>query len=273
MTPLTTIAFVLGITAYTVAATLFFLDLARQRGAPAAVRWAPRALAFATGSHATHIVASSLLSRVCPVESLHFALSLSALIAAVVFLAFRRRARMHAIGAFVAPVALTFLVGAQFVSFSQPAENVPRSVLALHVTSNLLGLALFLLAGAASAFYLYQERRLKAKRISGISGKLPPLDALDLTEHRLLLAGFPLLTLGIVSGAVFANQLEHGGSAEVLRAALAYTTWILVAGVLLLRAVAGWRGRRAAYGTLAGVVCVLLVLVVYLVRPGAGGGL
>jgi threonine/homoserine/homoserine lactone efflux protein len=42
-----------------------------------------------------------------------------------------------------------------------------------------------------------------------------------------------------------------------------------LAGVLLLRQVIGLRGRRAAYGTLAGVMCVLLVLLVYAVRGGA----
>jgi ABC-type uncharacterized transport system permease subunit len=95
---------------------------------------------------------------------------------------------------------------------------------------------------------------------------LPPLDALDLTEHRLLLAGFPLLTFGIVSGAVFAARLDA-------RAALGYTAWVLVAGVLVLRAVAGWRGRRAAYGTLAGVACTLLVLLFYVVHSNGRGGL
>jgi len=46
---------------------------------------------------------------------------------------------------------------------------------------------------------------------------------------------------------------------------------VLFAAVLVLRAVAGWRGKRAAYGTIAGFVFAVLVLVVYLVR-GAGGG-
>jgi hypothetical protein len=36
--------------------------------------------------------------------------------------------------------------------------------------------------------------------------------------------------------------------------------------VLLLRAAAGWRGRRAAYGTIAGFGFTVLVLLLYLVR-------
>jgi ABC-type transport system involved in cytochrome c biogenesis permease subunit len=47
---------------------------------------------------------------------------------------------------------------------------------------------------------------------------------------------------------------------------LGYVTWLLFAGVLLLRAAAGWRGRRAAYGTIAGFGCAMLVLLFYLLR-------
>jgi ABC-type uncharacterized transport system permease subunit len=272
MEQLATIAFYLGVIAYSIASTLFFLHLARRETASGPTRFAPLALGVGAGAHAVHVVCASLLSNVCPVESPHFFLSLTALIAVVVYLPLRSRFNLHAMGAIVAPIALTFLVGAQFVDLgSRPSEQVPRGLLALHVTANLLGVALFLLAGAAGAFYLVQEQKLRNKRSSGVLSKLPPLDALDRTEHRLLLAGFPLLTFGIVSGAVFASRLGAASTTELVRAALGYATWILVAAVLLLRAVLGWRGRRSAYGTLAGVVCVLLVILLYAIRPSLGG--
>jgi ABC-type uncharacterized transport system permease subunit len=40
----------------------------------------------------------------------------------------------------------------------------------------------------------------------------------------------------------------------------------------VLRALLGWRGRRAAYGTIAGFLFAVAVLVVYLVRGPLGGG-
>lgn len=270
MDPLATIAFTLGVIAYSAASTLFFVDLARREGAPLAAKWAPWVLAAGAGLHATHVLSASAILNRSVFDSLHFALSLSALIAVAAYLALRQRARIHAVGAFVSPLALTFLVGAQFVSVSEPPTNIPHTLLALHVAANLLGIGFFLLAGGASVFYLVQERRLKQKRAIP-SAKLPPLDSLDIAEHRFLLAGFPLLTLGIATGAIWARQLEAGGGAEVARALLAYSTWVLIAAVLTLRAVAGWRGRRAAYGTIAGVVCVMLVIAVYVVRPQGGG--
>ncbi|HEY3233560.1 MAG TPA: cytochrome c biogenesis protein CcsA [Polyangiaceae bacterium] len=266
------VAFYLGVIAYSAAATLFFMDLARREGSGIAQRFAPLVLGAGAGFHAVHVVSSSFLSHICPVESLHFALSLSALIAAVAYLALRRRFRIHAMGAFVAPAALTFLVGAQFVNVEQSPAS-PHLLLALHVTANLIGVGFFLLAGGAGVFYLVKEHNLREKRAIAVGGKLPALDALDRTEHRLLLAGFPLLTLGIVTGALFAHGLTGSGAAQTLRSVLTYTTWLVVGSVLFLRAVAGWRGRRAAYGTLAGVVCILIVFLLYAARAGAGTGL
>lgn len=222
--------------------------------------------------HFAHLVSASLLTQVCPVESVNFSLSLAGLIATVAFLFLRNRSRLHVMGAFVAPLALTFLVSAQFVS-ARTDPQVPRAMLACHITANVLGVGLFMLAGAASVFYLVQERRLKQKRFEFAGRRLPPLDALDATEHRLLLAGFPLLTFGVVTGAVFIHQIGPLTGAVAVRVGLGYATWVLVAGVLTLRALAGWRGRRAAWGTLAGVLCVLLVIIMYAVSPGAGQSL
>jgi ABC-type uncharacterized transport system permease subunit len=136
---------------------------------------------------------------------------------------------------------------------------------------NVLGDALFLLASGAAVLYLVEEKRLKQKRAASVFGRLPPLDALDRAEHRLLLTGFPLLTLGIITGTAWAHRIETGGSAEVARALFAYGTWVLFAGVLILRALLGWRGRRAAYGTIAGFLFAVAVLVVYWIRGPAGG--
>lgn len=267
METLATVLFYLGVITYSVATTLFFVDLAMRDGAAKAGALAPWVLGVGAALHFGHVVTASLLTNICPVESMHFGLSLAALIATLVYLLFKRRLRLHAIGAFVAPLALTFLVGAQFVGQTVPRTGLSRTLLALHVTANLMGVGLFLLAGAAGTFYLVQERRLKHKHMSVAASKLPPLDALDRTEHRLLLAGFPLLTFGVVSGGIFIEQLSVVDVTGFLRAVLGYASWLLVAGVLILRALVGWRGKKAAYGTLLGAVCVLLVILVYVLRP------
>ena len=273
METLAGVTFMMGVVAYSVAGTLFFVNLARREGAPSAVRWANRVLVLAAVLHASHIVLASFITQICPVASTPFGLSLAALVTCVAFLFVRRRPGLGAMGVVVAPLALMFLIGAQFVEQGPAQSEFSPTLLALHAATNLLGLGLFLLAAAASGFYLLQERRLKTKRRALHAGKLPALDLLDSTEHRLLLAGFPLLTIGVVTGAIFLGSL-HSQSVNVLaRAALAYVSWGLVASMLLLRSVAGWRGRRTAYGTLAAAACVLLVLFVYVLRAGGSTGL
>jgi ABC-type uncharacterized transport system permease subunit len=267
-----TAAFYFGVIAYSAACTLFFLGLARQGAQVPRSTWGPRVLAVSGCLHAVHVVTASLLLNLCPVESLHFGLSFSALVAVAAFLVLRRWANLDALGVVVAPVALTFLVGAQFVGVDiEPDALISRPLLALHITANVLGVGLFVVAGAAGILYLLLERRLRDKRSGSIGGRLPSLDVLDRATHRLLLSGFPLLTFGVVTGAIFSRHLETLHGAALARTLLGVVTWLVLATVLLLRRVAGVRGRRAAYGTVTGVLCVLLVVAVYALRTGSHG--
>jgi ABC-type uncharacterized transport system permease subunit len=272
MDALATIAFYFGVIAYSAACTLFFLDLVRQGPQAARSTWGSRVLGVAAVLHTAHVITASLLLNRCPVESLHFGLSFSALVAVAAFLVLRRFASVDALGVIVAPVALTFLVGAQFVGVEVNADPViSRPLLVLHVTANVLGVGLFVVAGAAGLLFLVLEWRLQHKRTAGLGSRLPSLDTLDRAMHRLLLSGFPLLTFGVVTGALFSRHLEDPSGASLARTLFGFTTWIVLAAVLVLRRVAGVRGRRAAYGTLAAVVCMLLIVVVYAVRPGGHG--
>jgi ABC-type uncharacterized transport system permease subunit len=258
------------IVAYAGATVLFFRYLLKPVGTERAGRIAPRVLALAAALHTAYVCLASILANVCPVKSIHFVASIAALLATGFYLVMRRRWNIDALGAFVAPVALTFVLGSRFVGTADEGIG-GGGLLALHVTVNVLGDALFLLASGTAVLYLVEERRLKQKRAASLFGRLPPLDALDRAEHRLLLTGFPLLTLGIITGTAWANRIETGSPAEMARALFAYATWILFAAVLVLRALLGWRGRRAAYGTIAGFLFAVAVLVVYLVRGPLGG--
>lgn len=261
------IAFFFGVAAYLGATVLSFTHIARRSPAPRAAAWL---LAVGGGCHLAFLFFTSVLARVCPVESVHVALSAAILVTIAAYLAARARFRLDAVGAFVAPIALAFLMGTRIIGLDAEARGrIPAVFLTLHVAANLVGDALFLLASVTAGLYLYAERQLKHKRSRAIAGRLPPLDALDRAEHRFLLVGFPLLTLGIVTGTAWAHQLEAGTASEVLRAALGYLSWAVFAAVLLLRAGAGWRGRRAAVGTLLGFAVSVLVVVVYLMRQGA----
>lgn len=278
MTPvLSTLTFALALVLYGGATALFFLGIARRdpargpagAGPAGVIRHAPLLLGLGAIGHAGYVTIASFVAHVCPVHSVHFLLSTASLLAIAVYLIARRRFRIDALGLLVAPLGLAFLLGTYFLGKPGPETKLSPLFIALHVMANLLGIAFFLLAGGAASLYLVQEKRLKRKRSASRLGNLPPLDTLDHAVHRFLVAGFPLLTTGIVTGTFWARQLETGAPDEVMRFVFGYATWLLIASVLLLRAAAGWRGRRAAYGTLAGFACAAAVLVIYLVRPAA----
>jgi ABC-type uncharacterized transport system permease subunit len=253
--------------AYFLASVLFVAFLFGR--ADTAVRWAPRLVAVGVPLHAAQICVWSLFLHVCPVQGIHFALSVASMLVCLVYVLARLRLRIDVVGAFVAPQALAFLLASRFVGGVDAEPRLRSALLPFHVASNLLGIALFTLAFAAAVAYLLQERRLKNKKLQGMD-RLPPIDALDRAEHRFLVAGFPLLTIGILTGTLWAREIEAGGVGEIARAALSYASWALIGGVLLLRAAAGWRGRRAAYGTILGFGLTVLVMLLYLARSIMG---
>ena len=262
--------FVLTAAAYVAASVLFWRFLARGKGDVGVL--GPRLIAVGAVLHAAHIVVASLVLRVCPVEGIHFPMSVAAMSMSVAYVVARKRLKVEVAGVFVAPLALTSLLASRFVGGgAEPGARIKSAILPFHVTTNLFGVAFFTLAFSAATLYLIQERLLKKKRIDGVFRRLPPLDVLDRAEHRFLLSGFPLLTIGIVTGTLWARRVEMGIPGEALRAVFGYVTWLVIAGVLFLRAVAGWRGRRAAYGTIAGFGFAIIVLMLYLLRSPAAG--
>jgi ABC-type uncharacterized transport system permease subunit len=255
--------------AYLAAAALFLAFVAGAKTASEGPsRFAPALLGIGAAMHGAHVYVASELAHVCPVEGIHSAMSVVSFFVCCIFLALRSRWRIDVLGAFVAPFALTSLLASRFVGGGDiaPGPAFKSALLPLHVAINMLGVALFSLACAAAITYLVQEKQVKKKRLEGIFQRLPPLDSLDRAEHKLLLWSFPLLTIGIVTGAFWTKKIEATGGVALLHAGFGYGAWIICAAVLLLRAGAGWRGRRAAYGTIAGFSFTVLLLLLYLFR-------
>jgi len=266
---LSSVPFAAAVLLYAVASTLFYLEVVRTGKTDGPRAGAAILLGLGATFHSAYVVIASFVAHVCPVHSVHFILSMASLVATVVYLIARRRFRIHALGLIVAPLGLVVTLSTFFLGTVGPEERLPAEYIGFHVFANLIGVALFLLACGAAVMYLVQEKRLKNKKalLRTSSSGLPPLDSLDKAVHRFLVAGFPLLTLGVATGTVWAQKLEGGSPDEILRAVFGYATWLLIAAVLLLRVVAGWRGRRAAYGTVAGFTCAVVVLLIYVFRP------
>jgi cytochrome c-type biogenesis protein CcsB len=243
-------------------------------------RWTDQAvplLGAAVLFHMLDLVIGAHKAGNIPVTNFAQSLSFLAWLTAIVSFVLMLRTRMQVLGAFVAPGVLA-AVGAAMLLTRDGHLEIPDSLrsawLPVHVTLAFLGEALFMVAASVSVAYLVHESRLKAKRpMSPAEQPMPSLEKLDRINSRLLGWGFMMLSLAIVSGALWAEaSWGHFWSWEP-RESWSLITWLLYAGLLESRIAAGWRGRRAAALTLA-VFTVLLgsFLSVSLLFPGKHGG-
>lgn len=183
-----------------------------------------------------------------PVTSLHESLAFFAWCLVLLFLLLDLRFRLTVMGAFAAPLALLLMIG----SVLSPdvvvrLDPVLKSWLfPFHIAFAFLGNAAFALAFGAGVMYLLQDRMLKSKRFTGIYQRLPSLDSLDRVNYTCLSVGFPLMTLGIISGAFWAYTAWGSYWSWDPKETWALLTWFLYAALLHGRLTIGWRGRKAA---------------------------
>lgn len=208
-----------------------------------------------------------------PLRDLRGALSLSAWLLGVGYLGATMRGRLAALGAFIAPLSLALLASARLTPQSTPAAGTASGLGhlgELHLALVALGVAAFGLAAAVAGVYLLQETALKRKRLGTLFRRSPPLAALDQAGRTLVLVGFPVYTLAVGTGVIWLARLP-GHSGLRPEHALAGITWMLFALVIVARWTVGWRGRSAAWATVAGFLATVLVLLLYFGRRVFGG--
>lgn len=263
-----TFAFVITAVAYVAAAALFSAHL-RGRGARSEA-WATRALGGAIVAHVAFLLADYVLAGRATLASMQETLAVLSLLIAVSFLVSMRRRRLAVLGAFIIPVVLLLFLGAALPGqVARAPERVRSVLLPLHIAVNVAGLAAFALAFAVAIAYVVQEQLLRKRRLGGVFQRLPALDVLDSLGFRLVTIGFPLFTLGVASGSLWAARLGQAMSFSPGHA-FAVLAWMFFAAVLLSRIAGGWRGRRAAIGTVLGFLCAMAAVGGYVLR-GVGG--
>ena len=204
------------------------------------------------------------VEHVHPAQSVREAIGFLAFIITGGYLLASTRYRLTLGGAVVMPVSLVLLLLARLTPAGEPEQM--STLGRVHISLATLGVGVFALASALSAIYLVEERALKRKKFKALAftQKGAPLEPLDRLAHRLIWIGFPIFTVSLVLGAVWTSR--RGEDLLRLEYPLALVTWIAFATLLVMRAAYGWRGRRAAWLTLAGFATALLVLLLYLAR-------
>jgi ABC-type uncharacterized transport system permease subunit len=128
-----------------------------------------------------------------------------------------------------------------------------------HVLLSLAAYSLFALAALQAIILHIQERQLRRRQLSGLVNQLPPLQSMETALFQLLTTGFVLLTLGLITGAMFIDNLfaQH----LVHKTVLSLIAWLVFAALLFGRLKYGWRGNTAVKWTLIGFSCLVLAYV------------
>ncbi|MDQ3036505.1 MAG: cytochrome c biogenesis protein CcsA [Myxococcota bacterium] len=265
-----TILFALTATLYFLAGALYLAFLVRD-GAKLA-QAGTGLLGVAVVAHMAFLIIDFLAAGNVPIADIHQALAVASLLVVLGYLfTVRGKPRLLVLGAFITPVTLLLFLGAGFRrGVAVVGEGMRSAILPIHVASNVLGLVAFALAFATALAYVIQDRQLRRKNLGGLFQRLPPLDVLDALSFRLVVIGFLFFTGGVLTGTFWAVRIDPSSPAIGATQTIGVLAWLLFAGVLLLRVAVGWRGRRAAIGTMLGFLCACAVLVGYVLR-GTGG--
>lgn len=193
-----------------------------------------------------------------------------ALMACYFIILFRVKALV--LGSFVAPLAAILILFALFnIKEIKPIPPILESYwFPVHVVFSFFGFAIFALAFCGAILYLIQEDRIKSKRGGrGISRGLPSLEVLDHLNYLCLSIGFPLLTLGIITGAIWASYAWGSYWSWDPKQTWSFITWLIYAALLHQRLNAGWRGRKAAKIAILGFLVVLVTFLgINFIAPG-----
>lgn len=255
---------------YFAATVLFLVEVAARHVKTA--RYARWVISVGFALHCATLVARFLEAGHTPVANLHESLSFFAWALVGAFLVFDLRYRLAVLGAFLSPLAMILMIAGSAASTApQEANPILQSWwFPIHVSLAFLGDAVFGVAFVAGIMYLLQERMLKSKRFSALYYKLPSLDTLDSINYKCLTFGFPLMTMGIITGAVWANSAWGGYWRWDPKESWALITWFWYAALLHGRLTVGWRGRRAAIFAIIGFLGLIFTFLgVNLLLSGA----
>ena len=199
------------------------------------------------------------------------------------YLVLEHRHRFKAIGAFVMTIAFLAMLSASLLPFRfksveplNPAlqnkwhwmtnllshwglEKYAIGWLDFHVFTTFIGYSAFAISFGLSIMYLIKNRSESHGGRGGLLAAFPDGRILDELSYRTIAWGFPFLAVGIVSGAVWANYAWGTYWSWDPKETWSLITWFIYAAYLHARVTRGWRGKKAAYLSIAGFLAVLFL--------------
>ena len=227
-----------------------------------------------------------LFSHYFPLSNLYESLIFLAWGISTCHLILEKKTNSRVLGAIISPI-LFFL--SSFSSLALPIDlqkasplvpSLQSNWLMMHVSMMMISYATLLIGSLLSIFYFSLEL-FKKKKIEPLfktdiflvennSRDFQLLDLFDIWSYRIIGIGFPFLTLGIISGAVWANEAWGSYWSWDPKETWAFITWIVFATYLHSRLIKGWKGTNSA---ILGSLGFFIIWICYLGVNFLGKGL
>jgi cytochrome c-type biogenesis protein CcsB len=233
--------------------------------------WAKRLVMAGFMAHLLSTIHRFSSSGHLPITNMHESLSFFGLVIVGAYILIERKYKVTILGPFVIPVALMLVITSSAFPMAIRELNpaLKSNWLWIHTIMAFISYAMFTIAFGTAVVYLIQQYFLKKKKLGALFHKLPSLNTLDDISYRCLTIGFPLLTVAIITGAIWAEKAWGTYWSWDPKETWSLITWLIFAALLHSRLTTGWRGRRASLLTIAGFLIMLFTFIgVNLWLPG-----
>jgi cytochrome c-type biogenesis protein CcsB len=199
-------------------------------------------------------------THVWPLLNLYGSLSLFSAMSVAIFIVFAYRYNLWFAGGFVLALAAIFLAyGVTWNEGTMPPVPSLQSYWAkIHVPIVVSSYAAFLVAFVFSCIYLlkfYAQRAGGAA--SGWLESLPALPQLDVIIYRAVAIGLPLISVGIITGAMWAHEAWGAYWQWDPKETAALFSWIVYLGYMHLHTRHAWRGLRTSWVSVIGFLSII----------------
>jgi cytochrome c-type biogenesis protein CcsB len=207
-----------------------------------------------------------------PLSNLYESLIFFSWTIVLLYLIIEWRIKSRNLGPFVIPFAFISIAYASFSpnvnSRIQPLIPALKSNwLISHVITCFFGYAAFTIACGLGFMYLIKGLE-RAENSGAFFKLLPNRDILDELSYHSIVIGFIFLTLGIITGSVWAYSAWGSYWSWDPKETWSLITWLIYAAVLHSRLIGGWRGKRMAIMSIIGFASVLFTYFGVNLLPG-----
>jgi len=192
-----------------------------------------------------------------PNVSLLNILSLCALVTVAIPLAtFPLRNSLFDASLVALPLSVLILVAEGTITAPELEITSTSAHITAHIFTSVIAFGVLSIAGVYALFIALIDHLLRSHSLNRLVRTLPALDKLEALLFHLIKIGFAILTISLVTGLVFVNDLfgQHLGHKTIL----SIFAWLIFATLLWGRWKRGWRGQVAVRMTLTGIAILLL---------------